>query len=192
MTPLIDADGMLAILERGRHVAYGPEKVTQLEHSVQCAALAQQAGQGAHQIVACLLHDLGHLLNENDGEAYLRGEDGRHEAIGAAFAARFLPPAVAEPIRLHVAAKRYLTCVDPAYLRGLSPVSVRSLTLQGGPFSPAQAEAFARLPFAREALALRRFDDAAKRQDFPLLPPERFRPYLQACLDERAPGSHGE
>lgn len=182
MDPFMDADRILGILERGRHVSYGPEKVTQLEHAVQCAALAEEAGHPAHQIVACLLHDLGHLLREDDGEAYLRGEDGMHETVGAAFAARWLPPAVAEPIRLHVAAKRYLTCVDAGYLGELSPVSVRSLELQGGPFSPAEADAFAALPHAAEAVALRRFDDAAKRQELPLLPLTRFRPYLQACL----------
>lgn len=109
-------------------------------------------------------------------------ERGRHEAVGAAFAARWLPPAVAEPIRLHVAAKRYLTRVDAGYLGRLSPVSIRSLELQGGPFSPAEADAFAALPFAAEAVALRRFDDDAKRQDVFLPPLSRFRPHLEACL----------
>jgi predicted HD phosphohydrolase len=69
---------------------------------------------------------------------------------------------VTEPIRLHVQAKRYLVSVDAAYFLGLSPASVHSLQLQGGPMSKAESQAFERLPFAREAVQLRRWDDLAK------------------------------
>ncbi|WP_372452971.1 hypothetical protein [Mycolicibacterium xanthum] len=59
----------------------------------------------------------------------------------------------------HVAAKRHLAAVDPAYAAALSDTSVTSLVAQGG---AAVDPAFAGHPWHRDALRLRRYDDAAK------------------------------
>jgi len=69
---------------------------------------------------------------------------------------------VIDPIRLHVAAKRYLCQAEPHYLAGLSTASVESLGLQGGPMTATESAAFLALAHAREAITLRRADDAAK------------------------------
>ena len=159
---------------------YGQEAISQEQHALQCGMLAEEAGAPAELVAACLLHDLGHLLQAQEPGGT---KDDLHEYRALPFLRGLYPDAVLEPIRLHVPAKRFLCAVDPGYRDGLSPASRRSLELQGGPFSEAQADAFVARPFALEAVALRRWDDLAK---CPLcVAPgwEHFRPALeQACL----------
>jgi gamma-butyrobetaine dioxygenase len=145
---------------RGAGVYFG-EPVTQQEHALQTAHLAARDGAPDSLIAAALLHDIGHLLGPEDNPA-LRGVDGRHEDSGCAWLARHFGPAVTEPIRLHVNAKRYLCATDAAYLRQLSEASLRSLELQGGPFSTEDVIHFEANAFHDEAVCLRRWDDAAK------------------------------
>lgn len=101
--------------------------------------------------------------------------------MGAEWLSRF-GPAVTEPLRLHVTAKRYLCAVDLAYLASLSPASIKSLALQGGPYDADEQAAFEREPFWREAVALRRYDDAGKVAGLETPPLEHYRPYLEAAL----------
>lgn len=138
---------------------YGGESVTQTEHALQCAWLAEQAGEPPALVAAALLHDIGHLL-EAPGDGGDR--DRRHQDVAARALAQLFDPEVTEPIRLHVLAKRYLCAVDAAYLATLSPASVHSLELQGGPYDAGQARAFELLPHAQAAVRLRRYDDLAK------------------------------
>ncbi|MBU6269370.1 MAG: phosphohydrolase, partial [Sphingomonadales bacterium] len=94
----------------------------------------------------------------------------------------YFGPAVTEPVRLHVAAKRYLCAIDPGYRERLSAASELSLQLQGGPFDATQTAAFERHPHFADALRLRRFDDAAKRADWAVPPLEAYRPLLRRLL----------
>ena len=105
---------------------------------------------------------MGHLLDGQDEDLATRGIDGHHEEAGSAWLARHFGPEVIEPIRLHVAAKRYLCAVDPAYLAGLSPASRLSLSVQGGPMDAEERAAFEANPYHRDALRLRHWDDTAK------------------------------
>jgi len=141
---------------------YGGEAVTQQEHALQAALLAEQAGAGEQLVAAALLHDIGHLLHDLPDDAPDDGVDDRHEELGQRWLAKYFGPAVTEPVRLHVAAKRYLCAVESDYLASLSPTSVQSLELQGGPFSAAEQQEFEQLPHFRESLELRRWDDEAK------------------------------
>lgn len=136
---------------------YGREAVTQTEHALQCAALAEQAGESTATIVASLLHDIGHLLM---AESAL--EDKRHQDIGARALLGLVGESVVAPVRLHVPAKRYLCAVDAGYWDTLSQASKDTLVLQGGPFTPDEAQAFERLPYFAEAVRLRKYDDLAK------------------------------
>jgi phosphonate degradation associated HDIG domain protein len=136
---------------------YGREAITQTEHALQCAALAEQAGESRAVIVAGLLHDVGHLMM---AESEL--EDKRHQDIGARALEGLVGEDVIAPVRLHVPAKRYLCAVDPAYWAGLSQASKDSLVLQGGPFTAEGVESFEQLPYFAEAVRLRRYDDLAK------------------------------
>ena len=161
MPPLSNAEDILSLyLERGG-LSYG-EDVNQVEHAVQCAVLAQAEGCTPSLIIAALLHDVGHLF---EAEADVVRSDHRHEVAGAAALAGLFGPDVCAPIALHVAAKRWLCLRSPGYLDALSAASKRSLELQGGPFDEAQASAFERQPAWREAVQLRRFDDAGKCDD---------------------------
>jgi phosphonate degradation associated HDIG domain protein len=152
---------ILALYDRLGHLHYG-EDVSQAEHAVQTAHHAQADGAPAHLIAAGLLHDVGHLLQKVGEDAADWGLDTRHEHIGAGFLARTFGPQITNPVRLHVAAKRFLALREPAYAQSLSPASIQSLALQGGPMSEAEAEAFLAEPGASDALRLRRYDEMGK------------------------------
>jgi len=122
------------------------EQVTQLEHALQSAAIVARSGAAPNLVVAALLHDVGHLLaREHAGNDDFLAVDKAHEQVGANWLSGLFPPDVVEAVRLHVPAKRYLCAIDPAYRRGLSPASERSLVVQGGPMAPDEAERFAAL-----------------------------------------------
>jgi gamma-butyrobetaine dioxygenase len=142
--------------------AYHGEAVSQAEHALQAADIAEREGATDDLVVAALLHDIGHLLEGQDEDLAARGVDGRHEAAGSAWLARHFSPNVTEPIRLHVAAKRYLCAVDPSYCDGLSPASRLSLSLQGGHMTGQEIAEFETNPAHANAVQLRRWDDAAK------------------------------
>lgn len=144
------------------HIAYSGEGVTQLEHALQTAQLAEQAGAADALVAAALLHDLGHLLNQQGDTPTARGIDDQHQYVAIPFIRALFPPAIVEAIRLHVDAKRALCAIDPDYYEALSEDSKRSLTLQGGIFSPVETDAFLAKPFAEDAMRVRRWDDAAK------------------------------
>jgi phosphonate degradation associated HDIG domain protein len=147
--------------ERGARAYFG-EPVSLLEHSLQTAAAASGAGAPSPLVAAALLHDVGHVLTALAENCAEKGVDDRHERIGGAYLARVFPASVCEPVRLHVAAKRYLCATDPAYFGRLSEASVLSLRLQGGPMSADEASAFAAQPFGSDAVRLRGWDEAAK------------------------------
>ena len=133
--------------------AYLGEPVTIGTHMLQAGALAEAVGADAPLVAAALLHDIGHLRNETDA---------RHGEAGARWLSQWFGQAVTEPVRLHVAAKRYLCAVEPGYLGLLSAESARTLARQGGPMTAAEAGAFEGLPHAADAVAVRRWDDEAK------------------------------
>lgn len=155
-------DEVFSILATGGGEAYFGEPVTVLEHSLQAAWFVTRKSGSQSLVVAALLHDLGHLLHAEGEDAAARGLDTHHENLGAEALAGHLPAEVLDPIRLHVAAKRYLCFAEPRYYAGLSSASVESLALQGGPMSALEAEEFLASANARDAITLRHADDAAK------------------------------
>ena len=148
---------------QGRH---GLTQINQLAHAVQSGALARQRRLPASLVVASLLHDIGHMIHE-PGHQPVTGLDKHHEAVGAHWLGQFFGPEVCEPIRLHVAAKRFLCGIDPTYLARLSCDSVASLAVQGGPMNAEEIEAFKRQTYWREAVMLRMIDETAKDPDGP-------------------------
>jgi [1-hydroxy-2-(trimethylamino)ethyl]phosphonate dioxygenase len=161
---------------------YGKEAVTQIEHALQTAFAAEQAGGTPQFIAACLLHDVGHLLHDLPVDAPDHDIDDQHEQLGAAWLYEYFLPEVVEPIRLHVAAKRYLCAVDSEYFSKLSPPSVQSLELQGGPMTPAQAAHFESHPHFKAAIELRRLDDQAKIPHLQTPPLSHYRDHLTQSL----------
>lgn len=139
---------------------YRNEPVSQLEHALQCAALAQAANATEELVAAAFLHDLGHLVTEaaSDSAEWL---DDLHQYVSIPFLRRIFADAVTEPIRLHVDAKRLLSCADVGYLSGPSPATRRGVDSRGRAFSPLEAEFFLARPHAWDAVQLRRWDDHA-------------------------------
>ena len=143
-------------------IAYSGEGVSQLEHALQAAQLAEQDGAAPELVTAAFLHDLGHLLNLQGDTPTERGIDDQHQYFAIPFLRPLFPPAVIEAIRLHVDAKRALCALESDYYEALSEDSKRSLTLQGGIFSREQLQAFLARPHAEDAMRVRRWDDQAK------------------------------
>ncbi len=136
---------------------YG-EGVTIAEHSLQTAALARAEVADETLCLAALLHDVGHFLEERDDRFGYH----KHDRSGGDWLAERFPEAISEPVRLHVAAKRYLCAIEPAYFAILSAASRHSLERQGGAMSTDEAAAFGTHPFAADAVRLRRWDDRGK------------------------------
>jgi phosphonate degradation associated HDIG domain protein len=170
------------LLEQKASGRYGLTLVNQQQHALQAAWLAEREGRGDALVVAALLHDIGHMvhdLGENPADA---GIDDRHEELGDAWLRAHFGPEVTEPVRLHVAAKRYLCAVEADYFAKLSSDSVKSLALQGGPMSAAEVAAFEALPQHREAVQLRRYDEQAKVKGLETPPVAHFLPAVARCL----------
>jgi phosphonate degradation associated HDIG domain protein len=157
---------------------YG-EAVTELQHALQCATFAERAGEAPHIIAACLLHDYGHLCHELGEDIAERGVDALHENVGANKLSKFFAAEVVEPVRLHVVAKRYLCWSESEYLTELSEASQRSLALQGGPMTDAEALAFELNPHHDAAVRCRRYDDMGKIAGMETPDLETFRPMLE-------------
>lgn len=162
VTTGLGATDILALYRLRGVLAYEGEGVTQLQHGWQCGRLARLADATPALQLAAWLHDLGHLMTGWEGSPTVRGLDDAHESLAARVLTPLFGPAVGEPVALHVAAKRCLVGSQPGYRETLSPDSVRSLALQGGPMSTSECEAFLARPHAREALRLRVWDDRAK------------------------------
>ena len=169
---------------------YLGEQVSVAQHLLQAAALAAAAGAPDTLVAAALLHDTGHLRGadpladqpELSGRELMGGTDNDHGERGAVWLARWFPPAVTEPVRLHVAAKRYLCATEPGYFGLLSPASVYTLSLQGGPMTGAEAAAFAAGRYAAGAVAVRRWDDTAKDPAADVPGFDAYRPLLTALV----------
>ena len=175
-------DEIAALFHEKGNQTYLGEHVSIAEHMLQTAQAADRAKASPALIAAALLHDFGHLVHAMADDSADRGIDTVHEEAGAEWLSSAFGPEVTEPIRLHVAAKRYLCAKYPTYLDVLSPASVHSLMLQGGPFSADEATAFAALPHAAEAVQVRQWDDKGKVAGEATPSFDDYRPLLESCL----------
>lgn len=160
---------------------YGLSAVSQLQHALQAAALAEADGAVPATVLASLLHDVGHMIHRLGEDPAGRGIDDVHEELGGSWLAERFGPEVSEPVRLHVAAKRYLCATESDYFGKLSPDSVRSLDLQGGPMSADEIATFRRHPQWQEAVRLRRYDEAAKDPQAQTPDFDHFLRHVEAC-----------
>ncbi len=165
----------------GQHL-YGLSDINQIQHGLQAAWLAEQAGDPPSLIAAALMHDIGHMLHNLGESPAEAGIDDQHEDVGHAYLAARFGPDVTEPVRLHVAAKRYLCGKEADYFAKLTRDSVLSLSLQGGPMSADEIAAFEQQPYWREAVRLRRYDEGAKVKGLTTPPLAHFMPYVTQAL----------
>ena len=206
---MLTLDDIERLFSRHGSAQYAGEPVTQLEHALQTAHLAEQSDANDELVTACLLHDLGHLLfayaptvaslpAPQGGAAglgaarrpaidpgdtpSLRGIDDTHQYYALPFLRGLFGEAVLEAIRLHVDAKRYLCRANDAYYAKLSDDSKRSLVLQGGVFSIEEASTFIARPGAHDAVRLRQWDDLAKQPDWATPSLAHFLARAERCM----------
>ena len=86
-----------------------------------------------------------------------------------------------KPIKHHVIAKRYLAR-DKKYYNRLSEASVVSLKLQGGLLNSKEAKAFEKEKFFKEAIKVRKFDEAAKKVGLKIKDIIQYKDLLKASL----------
>lgn len=178
-------DFIADIFERRGADSYLGEDVTMSQHMLQAALLAEQAGANDQVVAAALLHDIGHYCSEFPADAQDQGIDNRHNEAGAAVLAPYFPALVIDCVHHHVPAKRYLCATDPGYFARLSPASVLTLKLQGGPMSDAEAAAFRKLPNLDDVLRVRIWDDEAKVAGRATPPFGHYAPLLQRVAGSR-------
>ncbi len=178
---MLSLDDIETLFARHGANQYSGEPVTQLEHALQTAHLAERSGADDALVTACLLHDLGHLLNDQGETPSLRGIDDTHQYFALPFLRGLFPDAVLDAIRLHVDAKRYLCQANAGYHAKLSEDSKRSLALQGGVFGVGQAAAFLAQSGARDAVMLRQWDDLAKQAGLVTPPLAHFLGRAERC-----------
>ncbi len=180
MKPTSLDDVMRTYSEFG-HRKYG-ESVTELQHALQCATFAEQAGEKPVIVAACLLHDYGHLCHNLGEDVADSGVDARHENIGANLLSGLFVNEIVESARLHVAAKRYLCWKEAEYFDSLSAASQKSLELQGGPMNEQEARAFECHPYYDTAVRVRRYDDLGKVAEMRTPDIDVYRPLLAGFL----------
>jgi len=174
-----DVQEILTLMADRGNTAYFGERISILEHSLQCAYFAERDETSARAITAALLHDIGHLLHGLPEDIVEQGNDGLHEELAAIYLEPWFGEDITTPIRMHVAAKRYLCSVEPGYLSQLSPASVDSLNVQGGPMNRDEVDAFEAQPYSDLAVQLRRWDDEAKIPNFEAPRLEHYLPHLR-------------
>ena len=175
-------DHIASLLTLKAEGQYGLSAINQRQHALQAAWLAERQGCSDAMIAASLLHDIGHMVHDLGDSPAEAGIDDLHEQRGYEFLATWFGPEVTEPVRLHVAAKRYLCATEADYFSKLSRDSVLSLSLQGGPMSAGEVAAFDALPGSAGAVQLRRFDEQAKVKGLETPPVEHFLPFVARCI----------
>ena len=162
--------------------SYLGEDITMAQHMLQAAQSAEKSGAEDSLIVATLLHDIGHFKNEIPETALAKGKNNFHEEAGANFLEDFFPLSVVEPIRQHVVAKRYLCAVKPGYLERLSPASVHSLNLQGGPMNTDEVTEFEKNNYLEQCIQLRYWDEEGKDPEKEHPPFSYYRPLIESLV----------
>jgi predicted HD phosphohydrolase len=175
-------DFILNLFERRGAEAYMGEPVSMSQHMEQTAACATADGASDELVIAALLHDVGHFVGDFRIDALENGINNLHDEIGAKFLSAYFPPAVTEPIHLHVAAKKYLYAADENYIKRLSSASVKSLGFQGGPMTKEEIEGFVANPYHLSAVKVRGYDDDGKIAGLEIKPVKSYRDQLESML----------
>ena len=183
--PATAADRVLNLLSTSGQAEYHGEQVSQLEHALQAAHLAAEDDGDEQEIIAALLHDIGHIWPVEGRQVTSVGVV-EHDEVGAqALRELGFSDDVADIVSGHVAAKRYLVATDEAYAAKLSDVSVESLRLQGGPMSAEEVQDFQRSPNWRSKVRVRTWDDRAKTPGADVPDLESYREMITAHLSRQ-------
>ena len=162
---------------------YIGEDVSQIEHMTQAAMLAEENNENEEFIVACLLHDIGHLLAK---DGVRMGDYGvsNHEKIGSVYLKNLgFSQYVCNLVEGHVTAKRYLTYKNPNYYNKLSDASKTTLKYQGGPMNKEEAIEFEQHPHFSDILKIRSYDETSKVPEKYIYQLEHYRAIINRVLN---------
>lgn len=177
-SPQEKAAHLINILLTQGKADYIGEPVSQLEHAIQAAQLAERVGETDEVIIAALFHDIGHMIESEETMGGYGNAD--HEGLGAEYLKNLgFSNTVCNLVRGHVQAKRYLTYKHPSYYDKLSDASKQTLEYQGGRMTEAEADAFEKDPLFDKHLKMRAWDEQAKLENQPL--PDMAK-YKQLCI----------
>lgn len=130
-------DELFAFITAQGNGDYIGEKVSQLQHSLQAATLAQNAGADDETVLGALLHDVGRFIPAAEKMPSMIAPDGTyvgkasHEVLGERYLRQLgFSEKICQLVGAHVMAKRFLTAVDKAYYDGLSKSSKMTLKFQ--------------------------------------------------------------
>jgi phosphonate degradation associated HDIG domain protein len=180
-------DEIMDMYEKHGGAEYAGEKISQLEHMVQAAQLAEEQGYDEEVILAAFLHDIGHIAASAEGDKGMGGYGTKdHEEIGAEFLkGKGFSRKVVRLVESHVEAKRYLTFKDPVYYEQLSEASKTTLGYQGGPMNEEEAAAFEQYPLFELIIRMRKWDEQAKIQDRQLPDMRHYRAMILHHLEPK-------
>lgn len=181
------ANEIILLYEQYGGSEYAGEKVTQLEHMVQAARLAEQEGYDEEVILAAFLHDVGHICVSAQEENAMDGWGIKdHEEVGADYLSeKGFSKRLARLVASHVEAKRYLTWKDPLYYEQLSEASKKTLEYQGGPMLTDEAEAFEAHPLFSLIIKMRHWDDVAKIEHLEVGDLDKYRNMIVRHLEQQ-------
>ena len=178
---------LFTLFESSGHAGYSSERLSQLEHALQCAKQARDEGRDDEAVIAALLHDIGHICAPQGAARMGSAGVSHHETIGAAYLRKHgFSSRVSDLVSGHVQAKRYLTFKDPGYFEELSPASLQTLGYQGGPMSADEAADFEADPLSELKLRVRLWDERGKRPGWAVPPLESYRGLLVQHLEQRS------
>jgi 2-amino-1-hydroxyethylphosphonate dioxygenase (glycine-forming) len=181
------SDEIMSYYQQHGGEEYAGEKVTQLEHMVQAAQLAQEQGYDDEVVLAAFLHDIGHICEAGHGDNEMDGFGIKdHEEIGAKFLKqKGFSKKIMRLVESHVEAKRYLTLRYPEYYAQLSDASKKTLEYQGGRMTEEEADAFEQYPLFKLIIQMRRWDEEAKIEHKPLPDLGMFREMMIHHLEKQ-------
>lgn len=181
---------IIALYEQHGGAEYAGERVSQLEHMVQAAQLAEQQGYDEEVILAAFLHDVGHICVSAEGDNEMDGFGIKdHEEVGGAFLqGKGFSKRLIRLVEAHVEAKRYLTWKSPEYYEQLSEASKRTLEFQGGRMEDEEARAFEQYPLFDLIIRMRLWDEEAKIEGQPVPDLNKYRVMMVGHLAGQAAG----
>ena len=160
---------------------YFGEVVSKREHMIQAAVSAEEHIESEQLILACLLHDIGHLLEKDD----MNGLGVKnHGTVGKQYLEKMgMNKRVCKLVESHIAAKRYLVSIDETYYEKLSEASKKTLEYQGGKMNEDEINNFEKDLDMIEILGVRYHDDNGKKIKIKNLPSiESFIPLIEKYI----------
>jgi predicted HD phosphohydrolase len=176
--------------DEASRIRYGESAVTELEHALQCAEHADQAGADEELVFAAMMHDVGRyavpqeLVSDTLQDVEIADNALGHGERGAQLMENMLPERSLFCIRYHAESKMYLCQTNPNYRAKLSGASVKTLAIQSTNYDQVRLDELYGHQWWPDAIRVRTWDDAAKVKGRITRPLDYWVDRLERFLDE--------